>query len=146
MNTIIVTCSECGTRNRVAANAGNNRKAVCGKCGAGLEMVPAKPVEVTDANFENVISRAELPVILDLWAPWCGPCRMIAPIIEQLATEFAGRAIVGKLNTDQNQRTAAAFSVQGIPTILFLKQGREVDRIVGVADKATIRRRFETIL
>jgi thioredoxin 1 len=87
------------------------------------------PVVVTDANFSQVVEKSPVPVLLDLWAAWCGPCRMIAPTIEMLARELAGKALVGKLDVDANQRTAAKFGVQGIPTLLILKEGREVDRL-----------------
>jgi len=79
-----------------------------------------------------------MPVLLDLWAAWCGPCRMIAPVIEQIAAEFSGRALVGKLDVDANPRTASRFSVQSIPTLLILKDGREVDRLIGAQGKQTI--------
>jgi len=82
-------------------------------------------------------------VLLDMWAPWCGPCRMIAPIVEQLASELAGRVKVGKLNVDENPSTAARFNARSIPTLLVLKGGREVERIVGVQPKAEIARRVE---
>ena len=100
------------------------------------------PVVVTDANFSQVVEKSPVPVLLDLWAAWCGPCRMIAPTIEMLARELAGKALVGKLDVDANQRTAAKFGVQGIPTLLILKEGREVDRLVGVQSREAILERL----
>jgi thioredoxin len=97
-----------------------------------------EPVTVTDANFSQTVENSTVPVLLDMWAAWCGPCRTIAPTIEALARELAGKVLVGKLDVDANQRTAARFGVQGIPTLLILKNGREVDRIVGVQSREAI--------
>jgi thioredoxin len=108
--------------------------------------VAAHPVMVTDANFAQEVEQSPLPVLLDIWAPWCGPCRMIGPIIEQLAGEFAGRVKVAKLNSDENQLTASRYNVRGIPTLLVLKDGKEIDRMVGVLPKQEILRRLEAVL
>lgn len=113
----------------------------CGRCRAALDAT-AQPITVTDATFAADVERSPLPVLVDMWAPWCGPCHMIAPVIEQLAGEMAGRVRVAKLNVDENPATAARFGVQSIPTLLILRQGREVDRIVGVQPKAEIARRL----
>ena len=104
------------------------------------------PVTVTDANFSQVVEGSPVPVLLDLWAAWCGPCRMIAPTIEMLARELAGKVLVGKLDVDSNQRTAARFGVQGIPTLLILKNGREVDRLVGVQSREQILKRLNAYI
>ncbi len=101
---------------------------------------------VTDASFAEQVERSPLPVLLDMWAPWCGPCRMIAPVIEQLAGELAGRVRVAKLNTDENQMTASRFSVRSIPTLLVLKEGREIDRLVGALPKEEILRRLQAVI
>jgi thioredoxin 1 len=101
---------------------------------------------VTDANFAGIVESSSLPVLLDMWAAWCGPCRMIAPTVEQLAGELAGRVLVGKLDVDANQRTAARFRVQSIPTLLILKDGREVGRIVGVQSKEAIIRQLQPFI
>lgn len=95
------------------------------------------PVKVTDANFEDTIKK-HTPLVIDCWAAWCGPCRMIAPIIEELAKEYAGEIVFGKLNVDENPSTATRFNIMGIPTLLIMKNGAEVDRIVGVAPKKLI--------
>ena len=101
---------------------------------------------VTDAAFSAEVERSPLPVVVDLWAPWCAPCRMIAPVIDELASEFAGRVRFAKLNVEENPKTAARFSVNSIPTLLVLKGGREVDRIVGVQPKAEIARRLQRLM
>jgi thioredoxin len=101
---------------------------------------------VTDTTFTEEIERSATPVLLDLWAEWCGPCHMLAPVITQLSSELAGRIKVAKLNIDENPRTAARFGVQSIPTLLVLKGGREVDRLVGVQPKQEILRRLDTLL
>jgi len=108
--------------------------------------VSAHPVTVTDANFAQEVEESPLPVLLDIWAPWCGPCRMIAPVIEQLAGELAGRVKVAKLNSDENQMTASRYNVRSIPTLLVLKDGKEIDRIVGALPKQEILRRLEGAL
>lgn len=101
---------------------------------------------VTDTRFADDIARSPLPVLLDLWAEWCGPCHMVAPTIEKLAAELAGRVRVAKLNIDENPRTAAQFGVQSIPTLLILKDGQEVDRLIGVQPKEEILRRLQRFL
>ncbi|MCS7222490.1 MAG: thioredoxin [Anaerolineae bacterium] len=100
------------------------------------------PITLTDANFEQVIGGSPLPVLVDFWAAWCGPCRMIAPVIEQLAHELRGRAVIGKLNVDENPHTAQRLGVMSIPTLLLFKHGRVVDRIVGVQPVQVIRQRL----
>jgi len=135
---VVVACAGCGAKNRVSLNSALQKRPVCGKCRADLPAPAMDPVVVTDANFSQVVEKSPVPVLLDLWAAWCGPCRMIAPTIEMLARELAGKALVGKLDVDANQRTAAKFGVQGIPTLLILKEGREVDRLVGVQSREAI--------
>jgi thioredoxin len=101
---------------------------------------------VTDATFAQDVEGSPMPVLVDAWAPWCGPCHMIAPVIDQLATELAGRVRVVKLNVDDNPETAARFDLRSIPTLLVLKGDREVDRLVGVQPKQEIVRRLERVL
>lgn len=140
--TTVVKCGSCGAKNRIRSEAAAEKQPVCGKCGERLSSVSAVPVIVTDANFTEVVEASSLPVVLDLWAAWCGPCRVIAPTIEALARELSGKAVVGKLDVDANQRTASRFGVQGIPTLLVLKDGREVDRLVGVQSREAILQRL----
>jgi len=101
---------------------------------------------ITDSNFQTEVAKSSLPVLVDFWAPWCGPCRAVGPIVEELATEFAGKVKVGKLNVDENQDTAGQFGVMSIPTLLFFKDGKPVDSIVGVKSKEDIKRKMESLL
>ena len=142
----IIRCQKCGANNRVPeAKLRQHLEPVCGRCKSPL-LASSQPGVVTDANFSQEVERSPLPVLLDMWAPWCGPCRMIAPTIEQLATELAGRVKVAKLNTDENPATGSRFNVRSIPTLLVFKGGREIDRIVGVAPKQEILRRLQAVL
>ena len=136
----LVRCSACGATNRVPLEKlHRNLKPVCGRCKAPLHLENG-PIIITDATFAAEVERSPLPVLLDLWAPWCGPCRMVGPVIEQLASEMAGRVRVGKLNVDENPQTASRYNVQSIPTLLIFRGGKEVDRIVGAQPKAEIAR------
>jgi len=96
------------------------------------------PVHVTDASFAGEIEQADGLVLVDFWASWCGPCMVVAPVLEQLAGEYAGRAKVAKVDVDANQRTAMRFNVRSIPSILFFKNGRHVDTVIGAVPKATL--------
>lgn len=118
---------------------------VCGRCKTPLTFSP-HPVTVTDANFAEEVEGSPMPVLLDLWAEWCGPCRMIAPAIEQLAGELAGRVRVGKMNIDENPATPSRLGVRSIPTLLVFSEGREVDRLVGAMPKQEILRRLQAFL
>jgi len=137
----IVACPTCGAKNRVDPT----RQAVCGKCKSPLT-ADASPLIVTDQNFAAEIERSPLPVLVDFLAAWCGPCRMVAPVVEQLAKELSGKVRVGKLDVDANQETAGRFRVQSIPSLLIFKDGKEVDRIVGVQSKEAILRRLQAYL
>ena len=140
----LVTCPSCGTRNRLPpVQAG--RKPICGKCKAALP-AGGGPAVVTDATFSTEIEKSPVPVLLDLWADWCGPCHMLAPTIDQISSEMAGRVKVAKLNIDENPGIANRFGVRSIPTLLVLKDGKEVDRLVGVQPKQEIVRRLEIVL
>ncbi|HEX7962067.1 MAG TPA: thioredoxin [Terriglobales bacterium] len=139
----LIRCPSCGATNRVStARLAQAMTPVCGRCKTPLSF---KPVTITDATFSNEVEHSPTPVLVDLWAPWCGPCRIMAPILDELAKEMAGRVKIAKLNVDENLRTAARFKVQSIPTLLAFKEGREMDRIVGVQPKAEISRRLERL-
>ncbi|MCS7282586.1 MAG: thioredoxin [Anaerolineae bacterium] len=107
---------------------------------------PAHPVVVTDADFEEIVLKSRLPVLVDFWAAWCGPCRAVAPIVERLAEEFAGRALVAKLDVDRNPLTAQRYGVMSIPTLIFFRNGQEVDRLVGVQPESALRARLEKLV
>ena len=98
-----------------------------------------EPIHVTDAAFEQSVIRSPLPVIVDFWAPWCGPCRMVAPTLEKLAKEYAGKLVVAKVNTDENPDWSTKFGVQGIPTMLFVSGGKVVHRQVGALPEKMLR-------
>lgn len=142
----LVRCPKCGATNRISVDRlSPGRKAVCGRCGTPLG-VSAASLVVTDATFADMVEGSPLPVLLDLWAPWCGPCHAVAPSIEALAAEMAGRVRVGKLNVDENPGIAARYQVRSIPTLLIFHGGREIDRIVGAVPKAEIGARLERAL
>jgi thioredoxin 1 len=98
-----------------------------------------EPIHVTDAAFEKTVIQSTVPVIVDFWAPWCGPCKMVAPILDKLATEMAGKLIVAKVNTDENNEWAGKYGVQGIPTMLFISGGKIVHRQVGAMPESMLR-------
>ena len=138
----LIRCPSCGATNRLPVDEiARGKKAVCGRCKTPL--AAAGPLTVTDATFADEVERSPLPVLVDMWAPWCGPCRMVAPIVDQVAAELSGRVKVAKMNVDDNPATSSRFGVRSIPTLLVFKDGREVDRIVGVQPKAAIVSRLE---
>ena len=143
----IVTCPNCGAKNRVDEGKAREAQPVCGKCGKplpeGAADASAHPVTLTDATLAGALQAAGgRPVLVDMWAPWCGPCRTIAPVMDQLAAESGGRYVVGKINVDENPRTATQFQVDGIPTMLLFKNGKLVDKIVGLQPKQAIAARL----
>ncbi len=103
-------------------------------------------LEITDANFEELVVNTDKPVVIDFWAVWCGPCRMIAPLIEEMSAEYEGKAVIGKLDVDSNPNVTSKFGVRNIPTVLFVKGGEVVDKQVGAVPKSVLVQKLEALL
>jgi thioredoxin 2 len=130
-----IGCPHCGATNRVPA-ARLAEQPVCGRCGQAL--ADGGPVELGDAEFDAVVAASPLPVLVDFWAPWCGPCRAMAPAFEQAGRQLQGRALLVKVNSDDNPRLSARFAIRSIPTLVRLDRGRETDRQSGALPAAQI--------
>ncbi len=129
----VVTCENCGKKNRLPVAAGGAPR--CGNCHRPLPWV----VDAGDDTFAQVVEQASLPVLVDLWAPWCGPCRMVSPVLQHLAGELAGKLKLVKVNADEAPQTSARFEVQAIPTLLLIHRGEVVARQVGAAPAPALR-------
>src|SRR6266446_3758328 len=134
LNAQLVRCTTCGATNRVPRDkVARGLALICGRCKKALPV--SEPGVVTDATFAAEVERSSLPVLVDMWAEWCGPCRVLTPVLDQLAAEMAGRMRVVKLNVDENPQTAERFKIRSIPAMLVFKDGREIDRIIGAQPK-----------
>ena len=139
MSARVTVCPSCGTKNRVPASSAGRPQ--CASCHAALPWV----VDVGDAAFAAATDTGQL-VLVDLWAPWCGPCRMVAPILERLAVQYAGRVKVVKVNVDDNPGTATRFDARSIPTLVILRHGATVTRLVGAQPEPVLRQRIDVLL
>lgn len=136
----VVSCAQCGQRNRVAASGSGKPR--CAKCKSWLPWI----VDAADADFVDVVERSPIPVLVDLWAPWCGPCRAVSPALEQLASERAGTLKLAKVNVDTAPQTANRFQVQAVPTLIVTRDGEVLDRRAGAAPVADLRGWLDGIL
>jgi thioredoxin 1 len=103
-------------------------------------------IEITDANFEELVVQSDKPVMIDFWAVWCGPCRMIAPIVEEMSSEYEGKAVIGKVDVDSNPNVAMKYGIRNIPTVIFVKNGEVVDKQVGAAPKQAFTTKLDALL
>ena len=131
-------CADCGAFNRMTLLV-PGREPVCGRCKTALD-VSGLPSAIRPDQFETAVASAPVPLLVDFWAPWCGPCRAMAPALEELGRELAGRLVVGKLNVDDAPEVSGRLGIQGIPTLILFRNGREVERLVGARGLAELRR------
>jgi len=143
MNNILIACPGCGTKNRIPADK-QHLGPKCGKCKDTIDLTRAAvPVELDDAGFSRFIGQASKPVMVDFFSPTCGPCRMLAPIIDTMAKKFYGRVIIAKLDTSRNQMTAAHYRIRGVPTLIFFKHGQSVEQVTGALPEQELTRLLE---
>jgi thioredoxin 2 len=140
---VVTACSACGKMNRIL-RARLKEDPSCGQC--KQKIFPRRPVTITDASWKKEVEDSPIPVLVDFWAPWCGPCRAVAPVLEAIAGERAGKLKIAKLNVDDNPGAAARFAVQAIPTMIIFRGPLEVDQIRGALPKAALESRIEQVV
>lgn len=138
-----IVCPHCSATNRIPL-ARRQEAPKCGKCHTSL--FDGKPLEVGPVSFVKHLQRNDIPLLVDFWAPWCGPCRIVGPILEELAGEYGEDVVIAKVNTDQNPIYAQRLGVQGIPTMVLFKGGTEIDRVVGALPKANLKQWIDSSL
>ena len=136
MSNYLIKCNSCGATNRIDGSKLND-KPICGKCGKQLRFTD-KPIDIHNGNFKREITEQPGFVLVDFWAPWCGPCKMMSPILQQLAKNYAGKIRVGKINTEKNQQLAAKFNIRGIPHLILFKGGKKIKESTGALPKARL--------
>jgi thioredoxin 2 len=135
-NSAILRCANCGSKNRVLLDRLSSQPR-CGKCKSLLH-IPDRTVSISAEQFQREVLEETIPTAVDFWAPWCGPCRMMSPILEDIAQRHPGRIKIVKVNSDENQSISARFGIQGIPTLILFRDGQELDRLVGAAPREHI--------
>jgi len=145
-DTIMIYCPSCRAKNRVPVTR-IKEKPNCGRCGARLPMEDLGKVKVvTDAIFEQEVMRSALPVLVDCWAPWCGPCKSVAPVLEALAKKYQTRVKIVKVNMDENTQVGSRFSIASVPTFLLVKNGRVTETLVGALPREQMEAAIERII
>jgi thioredoxin 2 len=145
MNSLIISCPACKTKNRIQAGK-QHLSPKCGKCAQAIEVgTQATPVELMDSEFQSFITEAKLPVMVDFYSPTCGPCNAIAPVVNTMSKEYLGKVVIAKINTSDNPGTAMHYKIRGVPSLLFFKDGKVVDQVVGALPEPQLRQKLNAI-
>ncbi len=145
-NSLILACSTCGSKNRIPISR-IDESPKCGKCGKVLPVEAlSRPVIVSDKSFDREVLDSKLPVLVDCWAPWCGPCRAVGPVLDELAIKYRARLKVAKLNVDENPMIGSRYSISSIPTLFLVKNGRIIDTLMGALPKEQLESQIARIL
>ena len=138
MNTVIARCAACGTQNRIPEKK-QHLGPRCGKCGGMMDMrQSAVPVQLGDEDLQDFLAACRLPVMVDFYSPGCGPCQMLAPVIDNIARKFAGEVVIAKLDTSRHGRSASHYGIRGVPTLIFFRDNKIVDQVVGAPAESLI--------